>query len=188
MCDFDPGSSNLEATVARPWAAPRTQAEWCRRRSTVRTHVPSRPRGRWCPAIANASEASPQTDERRAERGCGGRPCGVPCRPKRGRRESGMGDGAPYGRDSVGDGAPSGRAVAPTPRTTRRRGPRRGDPCGRPSRDPIAPGGRAVAHLESSTASFPSYEVASHALKDSRRSIVPRSPCPPRGRCRSRGR
>ena len=38
--------------------------------------------------------------------------------------ETGMGDGAPCGRDSV----------APTPRTTRRRGPRRGDPRGRPSR------------------------------------------------------
>ena len=52
------------------------------------------------------------------------RPCGVRCRPKRGHRETGMGDGAPCGRDSV----------APTPRTARRRGPRRGDPCGRPSR------------------------------------------------------
>ena len=62
------------------------------------------------------------------------RPCGVPYRPERGHRETGMGDGAPCGRDSVGDGAPYGRdSVAPT-RTTRRRGPRRGDPCGRPSR------------------------------------------------------
>ena len=37
------------------------------------------------------------------------RPCGVPYRPKRGHRETGVGDGAPYGRDSVGDGAPYGR-------------------------------------------------------------------------------
>ena len=51
------------------------------------------------------------------------RPCGVPYRPERGHRKTGMGDGAPCGRDSV----------APT-RTTRRRGPRRGDPRGRPSR------------------------------------------------------
>ena len=59
------------------------------------------------------------------------RPCGVPCRPERGRRETGMGDGAPCGRDSVGDH--KGR---PYTRTARRRGPRRGDPRGRPSRDP----------------------------------------------------
>ena len=57
------------------------------------------------------------------------RPCGVPCRPERGRRETGMGDGAPCGRDSVGDH--KGR---PYTRTARRRGPRRGDPRGRPSR------------------------------------------------------
>ena len=66
------------------------------------------------------------------------RPCGVPSRPERGRRETGMGDhkGRPYTR------------------TARRRGPRRGDPCGRPP--------------ESATASFPSYEVACHALAASR--------------------
>ena len=29
------------------------------------------------------------------------RPCGAPYRPERGHRETGMGDGAPYGRDSV---------------------------------------------------------------------------------------
>ena len=57
------------------------------------------------------------------------------------RRETGMGDGAPYGRDSVGDDKRGRRqawattSVAPTPGTARRRGPRRGDPCGRPSRD-----------------------------------------------------
>ena len=34
--------------------------------------------------------------------------------------------------------------------------------------DPIAPAGRAAARLESSTASFPSCEVASHALAASR--------------------
>ena len=39
----------------------------------------------------------------------------APYRPKRGHRETGMGDGAPCGRDSVGDGAPYGRdSVAPT--------------------------------------------------------------------------
>ena len=59
------------------------------------------------------------------------RPCGVPYRPERGRRETGMGDGEPCGRDSVGDH--KGR---PYTRTTRRRAPRRGDPRGRPSRDP----------------------------------------------------
>ena len=59
------------------------------------------------------------------------RPCGVPYRPERGRRETGMGDGEPCGRDSVGDDK-----RRPYPRTTRRRGPRRGDPRGRPSRDP----------------------------------------------------
>ena len=66
------------------------------------------------------------------------RPGGVPSRPERGHRETGMGDDKrrPYAR------------------TTRRRGPRRGDPRGRPSRDPIAPAGRAVAHPESGTASL----------------------------------
>ena len=72
-----------------------------------------------------ASEASPQTDERRAERGRRGRPCGVPCRPERGH-------GKPaWATTSVGDH--KGR---PYTRTARRRGPRRGDPRGRPSRDP----------------------------------------------------
>ena len=70
--------------------------------------------------------------------------------------------------EAIGRPARATTSVAPTPRTTRRRGPRRGDPRGRPSRDPIAPAGRAVAHPESGTASFPSYEVASHALAASR--------------------
>ena len=78
--------------------------------------------------------------------------------------------------EAIGKPAWATTRVAPTPRTTRRGGPRRGDPRGRPSRDPrgrpsrdrIAPDGRAVAHLESSTASFPSYEVACHALAASR--------------------
>ena len=74
-------------------------------------------------ALKDSSEASPQTDEdSEARRGdpCGRpsriqhgfvafvrggvpRPCGVPYRPERGHRETGMGDGAPCGRDGVGD-------------------------------------------------------------------------------------
>ena len=36
--------------------------------------------------------------------------------------------------EAIGKPAWATTSVAPTPRTTRRRGPRRGDPCGRPSR------------------------------------------------------
>ena len=54
----------------------------------------------------------------------------------------------------------------PYTRTARRRGPRTTLAVAHPATN--APGGRAVAHLESSTASFHSYEVASHALAASR--------------------
>ena len=57
------------------------------------------------------------------------RPCGVRTDPNEAIGETGVGDGAPCGRDSVGDDK-----SRPYARTTRRRGPRRGDPRGRPSR------------------------------------------------------
>ena len=61
-----------------------------------------------------------------------------------------MGDGAPYGRDSVGDH--KGRPYGP-------------EQLGDEARVGAT---LAVAHPESSTASFPSYEVACHALAASR--------------------
>ena len=55
--------------------------------------------------------------------------CGVPYRPKRGHRETAWATARPAGAIAWAT-----TSVAPTPRTTRRRGPRRGDPRGRPSR------------------------------------------------------
>ena len=84
---------------------------------------------------------------------------------QRGHRETGVGDGAPCGRDSAGDGAPYGRDSAGDDK----RGRRQASPLREQLGDEARVGATlAVAHPESSTASFPSYEVACHALAASR--------------------
>ena len=85
--------------------------------------------------------------------------CGVACRPERCRRETGMGDDAPCGRDSV--------------RRQAWASPLRPEQLGDEARVGATlavahPATLAVAHPESSTASFPSCEVASHAFAASR--------------------